>query len=90
MEKNNNINNFLNNMPKLRWACRRGMLELDVLLNNFLEKKYLQLTEDDKKLFVQLLNYSDPELFAWVLGHQIPKEKWIQKIINVMRQYAQS
>jgi succinate dehydrogenase flavin-adding protein (antitoxin of CptAB toxin-antitoxin module) len=32
------------------WQCRRGMLELDLLLNNFVEKKASALTEQQKKL----------------------------------------
>ena len=41
--------------PRLRWSCRRGMLELDVLLGNFLEEAYFGLTPSEQELFVKLL-----------------------------------
>ncbi len=34
-----------------RWQCRRGMLELDLLLNNFVDKKVDVLTQQQKKSF---------------------------------------
>ena len=70
-----------NIFAKLRWACRRGMLELDVLLGNFLNDRYAMLTDTDKIYFAELLNMPDPELFAWLMGHEIPsKSEWIHLI----------
>ncbi|MBT8134773.1 MAG: succinate dehydrogenase assembly factor 2, partial [Gammaproteobacteria bacterium] len=40
-----------------RWQCRRGMLELDLLLNNFVEKKARTLTDQQKQSFELLLSY---------------------------------
>ena len=36
---------------ELRWQCRRGMLELDILLNSFLDEKFHQLSIDEKNQF---------------------------------------
>ena len=55
--------------PKLRWACRRGMLELDVLLAPFVDH-YPQLDAGQQQDFERLLACDDPELFAWFMGHQ--------------------
>lgn len=55
-------------MSQLKWRCRRGMLELDILLNNFLEKKYNDLSQSDAALFSTLLDYQDQVLLDLLLG----------------------
>ncbi|MGB0898839.1 MAG: succinate dehydrogenase assembly factor 2, partial [Psychrobium sp.] len=37
--------------PRLRWACRRGMLELDVLFSPFVEEAWDDLNDVDKATF---------------------------------------
>ncbi len=85
-----NQQNFINNKAKLKWACRRGMLELDVLLANFLEKSYSQLSDEEKHLFIRLLNCSDPEIFAWLMGHETPVDPDLLKITHIIRRHARS
>ena len=89
MKKKINTND-LNNLAKLKWACRRGMLELDVLLGNFLQEVYLDLSVADKQRFVDLLEYSDPELFSWLMGTAFPKDPEISSIVNRIRSHAHS
>jgi len=84
------MNYIINKLSKLHQACRRGMLELDVLLGNYLKDVYPGLSIDDKKLFVELLDYSDPELFAWLLGHQVPENRGLAKITEAIRCHARS
>lgn len=84
------IKNMLSHPAKLEWACRRGMLELDVLLGNFLKEAYPSLTTDDKILFIKLLNSSDPELFAWIMGHETPADDSVIKITDMIRSHARS
>lgn len=52
---------------RLRWQCRRGMLELDLLLLPFFDRHYLCLNEAERALFEQLLNYQDPDLYQILL-----------------------
>ena len=56
-------------MARLRWACRRGMLELDVLLAPFVDA-FPQLSDTEQQTFEALLERDDPELFAWFMGHE--------------------
>jgi antitoxin CptB len=82
-----------NNSPqesRLKWATRRGMLELDVLLGDFFNKGYSKLSEENKILFEKLLHSSDPELFAWLLGQEDPQDAELSKIIEVIRQHVKS
>lgn len=86
--KQQNENNRLENISQLQWACRRGMLELDVLLGNFLKKGYQALSLEEKKHFIALLNYPDPQLFAWFLGQEVPEDQGLVNIIKIIRSYA--
>lgn len=51
----------------LRWKCRRGMLELDVIFSRFIEEKYPSLSEEQQRLFNELLELPDPLLYDWVV-----------------------
>lgn len=81
---------LINDKSRLRWACRRGMLELDVLLGNFLEERYDSLSLEEKKDFIALLNEPDPELFAWIMGHEEPKNLKYKHITDMVREHARS
>ena len=52
---------------RLRWQCRRGMLELDLLLLGFLESDYSGLDAELRRDFGRLLGYPDPRLQSWLL-----------------------
>lgn len=47
---------------QLYWQCRRGNLELDLLLKNYLEKRYSQANEEERRQFADLLKLDDDEL----------------------------
>jgi len=72
----------LPSIEKLRWQCRRGMLELDYALSEFLEAHYQGLSEDEKRLFVQLLDFEDQLLLDWVMGHVVPSDRGIRHMID--------
>lgn len=74
--------------PQLRWACRRGMLELDVLLGNFLEEAYLQSPESDQKKFIALLDCNDQELFMWLTGKETASNPDLIEIVGKIRHHA--
>lgn len=75
---------------RLKWACRRGMLELDVLLDNFLEQAYSLLSTSDQALFERLLATPDPELFDYLMGKAIPNDKELARMTELIRQHAKS
>ncbi|MGI2169027.1 succinate dehydrogenase assembly factor 2 [Shewanella sp. MF05960] len=74
----------LMNIARVRWACRRGMLELDVLFQPFVEAQYETLSDADKQTFIRLLECEDPELFAWFMGHeQCPDAQLADMVVKV-------
>ncbi len=75
---------------RLQWACRRGMLELDVLLGPFVEHCYRQLSSAEQITFERLLTCDDPELFAWFMGHESCPDPELAAMIAQIRQQASS
>lgn len=69
---------------RLKMQCRRGMLELDVLLEPFLADAYLTLDEDDKQRFARLLTCEDQELFPWFMQSEIPEDEDYARIVNII------
>jgi antitoxin CptB len=51
----------------LRWQCRRGMLELDYVLERYLDRQYAAAGSEEKSHFRALLTAQDPELQVWLL-----------------------
>ena len=86
-QEKNNLE-MIHQLPRLKWACRRGMLELDVLLGNFLEKGYPDLNDDDKRLFITLLECTDPEIFSWLMGKTVPQDQQLARITEIIRNHA--
>lgn len=73
-------------LGQLRWQCRRGVLELDMLLDPFLSKTYPHLSEEEKATFVTLLEYTDEVLLSWFFGEGVPDSPALQKIILKIRE----
>jgi len=54
---------------RIKWACRRGMLELDVVIMPFFDECFDLLSEAEQEDFVALLQCDDPDLFNWLMRH---------------------
>lgn len=73
-------------MDRLRWQCRRGMLELDEILRRYLETRYPSASEEEQAQFRQLLDIEDPVLNAWLLlGHE-PQVRVLMDITRKVRE----
>ena len=70
---------------RLRWRCRRGMLELDLILKQFLDQDYDALPVEQKALLDQLLDYPDQLLFDLLLGHMVSSDKDIAQLVSHIR-----
>lgn len=57
---------------RLRWQCRRGMLELDLILLRFLDQHFLTLDAQQLATFEQLLTESDTTLLQWLIYNEPP------------------
>ena len=70
---------------QLRWQCRRGMRELDLLLSDYLENDYPQAREVNKQAFRELLALPDPDLIAYLLGGQTPEDAALANVVSQIR-----
>ena len=74
---------------RLLWASRRGMLELDLLLQPFVENHYDLLSDDDKHQFHLLLELEDQQLFQWLVQKEKAADNNIQRIVDVINESRQ-
>ncbi len=70
---------------RLAWHCRRGMLELDLILQRFLEQGLDKLSKDEIRAFDSLLSCTDPELYAWLMGQMDPEDNELKAIVTLIR-----
>jgi antitoxin CptB len=68
------------NKNRLLWASRRGMLELDLILQPFTQNHYDSLEESD-----QLLECEDQNLFLWLMNREQAKDPDTQRIVQIIR-----
>jgi antitoxin CptB len=70
---------------RLRWQCRRGMLELDLLLNRFLDTGFAALDAGQRVAFNRLLAYQDQILYDWLMGHAVPADAAMRDLAGRVR-----
>lgn len=59
---------------RIRWRCRRGLLELDIVLDRFLQRELDGLSASDLDAFKRLLELSDNDLWDLVTGRMAAAE----------------
>jgi antitoxin CptB len=59
---------------QLLWRCRRGMKELDLLLQGWLEQRYPGATAAERARFEAFLALPDPEIAGLLLAHATPAD----------------
>lgn len=71
---------------RLFWGSRRGMLELDLVLMPFIENVYPTLDTADQRLYEQLLEEEDQDLFVWFMRRSDPENADLLRIVNIVRE----
>jgi antitoxin CptB len=67
---------------RLRWQCRRGMLELDHLLLRFLELGYADLDAGRRGELTALLRQEDQDLSDWFMGRREPEDSRVAALVR--------
>ena len=80
----------MSELSRLRWLCRRGMKELDLVLTGYLEKHYPAASASEQAGFRRLLEMQDPELYNLILGKQSTEDSALAEIVRIIRNEAQS
>jgi antitoxin CptB len=73
----------------MRWASRRGLLELDLFLEDFVAKAYPVLGEDMKALYKELMGEADQDLFEWLMGRSQPSDT-LRPIVEIIRAHKKA
>lgn len=81
------MNTFLpmTDYNRLHWQCRRGMLELDTLLEDFLQTQYDVLPCHEKEIFKNLLTCPDQLLFDYLMGKIKPIDTDVAYVVERIR-----
>ena len=72
-------------MNRLRWRCRRGMLENDLILARFLDARGDALSDGELAALDQLLELSDNELWDLLSGRQEPEDSAVKPLVEALR-----
>ncbi|QHM72300.1 FAD assembly factor SdhE [Mixta intestinalis] len=75
----------INDKSRIHWACRRGMLELDIAIMPFFKYEYDSLSDEDKALFIRLLKSDDPDLFNWLMNHGEPADAELKRMVQLIQ-----
>ncbi len=72
-------------LKRLRWRCRRGMRELDQLLNRWLDREWPTSSESERGVFLRLLDCEDDRLWRWFLGHETAPDVALDSLVQRIR-----
>jgi antitoxin CptB len=72
-------------LNRLRWQCRRGLLELDLVLERFLERHGDQLQGETLASFKTLLDYSDNDLLDLIRARTECTDSRLADVLGWMR-----
>jgi antitoxin CptB len=75
----------MSELDRVRWHCRRGMLELDLVLARFVERHLVELPPDQLAAFKALLDHSDSALWDLVSGRLDPEPGATATIVGLLR-----
>jgi antitoxin CptB len=75
---------------RLLWHCRRGMKELDVLLERFALEALTDASPQEHAAFAQLLALPDPALAGYLLGAVVPAEPHLAQLVGRIRALCRS
>ena len=75
---------------RMRWAARRGMLELDLVLEPFVSARYADLGESDRAALQRLMRCEDQDLFGWFLRRERPDDEELASIVSKILDFART
>lgn len=77
-------------LRRLVWHSRRGMLELDVILLPFTENHYSDLNTEDQLVYRRLIDCEDQDLFNWFMEKSKCPDSEIQRMVEYVLEHARN
>jgi antitoxin CptB len=78
----------MSELSRLRWLCRRGMKELDLVMSGYLERHYASASSSQQALFRDLLQMPDPDLYDLLLGRGEPDDPDLTDLLQLLRKLS--
>ena len=72
---------------RAKWASRRGLLELDLLLAPFVKETFLELNASLRQDYRELLSQDDQDLMEWIMGRSAVTEDRFVPVIEEIRRF---
>jgi len=72
-------------LNRLRWRCRRGMLENDLILSRFIDARGTTLNDHELQQLDRLLDLPDGELWDVLSGRIEAPEPDASPLVHVLR-----
>ena len=72
---------------QLYWRSRRGMLELDLQLQPFLEQSFSSLEDSEKEGYEKLLLEEDWQIYDWLRGVTTPVDKNVALVVDKITRF---
>ena len=72
-------------LQKLRWRSRRGMRELDQLMERYLAQRWLDADDAERAVFDRLLACEDDRLWRWFLGYETAEDADLHALVERIR-----
>ena len=85
MSNRGNPGNPDRDTERIKWHCRRGLLELDLLLQRFVARNLDTLSDAQTQVFKELLAYEDNDLLDMVMGRAEPVNGDLSAVLALMR-----
>jgi antitoxin CptB len=73
-------------LARLRWRCRRGVLENDLILARFLDARGATMEADEVAALDRLLDLADDELWDLLAGRADPEDAMLRPIVAALRE----
>lgn len=70
---------------RARWRCRRGMLELDIILQRFMDAHYCRLSADELQQFDRLLILPDNDLWDLICARETLREESLMPVLSLLQ-----
>ena len=70
---------------RARWRCRRGLLELDIVLQRFMDQHYAQLDEQGLEQFERLLSLPDNDLWDLIAARRVTIDNNLQQVLELLQ-----
>ena len=76
----------MSSQSRLLWRCRRGIREMDLLLEKYVRYCYPDLNKAEQERFEAFLEEADLDILSWIMGRADPDNDSYRKFVRQLQQ----